>query len=339
MATHLSKTKLGFGLCLALVSIQAWAWGATGHRLVSTVGMQSLPAFVPAFLRTPEAVTWAAELGREPDRSKGSGPSHDRDSDPGHFVNLGDSGLVADVVPFNPLAPNREKYDSALREHGFDEYQVGFLPYSIIDGWQQIRKDLAYWRADVAGGRLAKKEEERAWYEQDRKIREMLTLRDIGYWSHFVGDASQPLHVSIHYNGWGNYPNPEAFTNDKGVHANFEGAYVASEIQLEDVIAALPSARTLGCGIEEQTVSYLVETNQQVAPLYRLEKQGAFAVGHALGKPFVTARLAAAAAELRDLVIAAWTCSEAVAVGYPPVPVKNIESGITDPYFPMVGGD
>jgi hypothetical protein len=28
----------------------------------------------------------------------------------------------------------------------------------------------------------------------------------LGIWSHYGGDASQPLHVSIHYNGWGDYP-------------------------------------------------------------------------------------------------------------------------------------
>ncbi|MGA7180518.1 MAG: hypothetical protein WBX11_13150 [Thiobacillaceae bacterium] len=339
MATRLNKTRLWFPLWLSLVPFQALAWGATGHRLVSSIGMNSLPEEIPAFLRTSEAVTWAGELGREPDRSKGSGFSHDRDLDPGHYLDLGDSGLVADVIPLDPLSPSRQEYDTALREKGFDEYQAGFLPYSIIDGWQQIRKDFAYWRADTAGKRLAKTEEERAWYEQDRAIREMLTVRDLGYWSHFVADASQPLHVSIHYNGWGNYPNPDGFTNNRELHATFEGKYVADAVHQEDIIAALPSPRNLGCAIEQQTAAYLRETSRQVIPLYRLEKQGAFAVGQPAGKSFVTARLAAGAAELRDLVIAAWRCSDEVAVGYPPVSVKDVESGTTDPYYALFGRD
>jgi hypothetical protein len=47
---------------------------------------------------------------------------------------------------------------------------------------------------------------EAARFARDRQIREMLTIRDLGVWTHYVGDASQPLHISIHYNGWGNYP-------------------------------------------------------------------------------------------------------------------------------------
>ncbi len=27
------------------------------------------------------------------------------------------------------------------------QYKAGYLPYSIVDGFQQLRKDFAYWRA------------------------------------------------------------------------------------------------------------------------------------------------------------------------------------------------
>ena len=36
----------------------------------------------------------------------------------------------------------------ALRAAGTDEYRAGYLPYAIIDGWQQLVMDFAYWRAD-----------------------------------------------------------------------------------------------------------------------------------------------------------------------------------------------
>src|SRR5215467_12162810 len=109
-------------------------------------------------------------------------------------------------------------YDSQLRAKGFTQYQAGYLPYAIIDGWQQIRKDFAYWRADVKGAEAAEPPEERAWFEADRKLREKLTLRDIGFLSHYVGDASQPMHVSVHYNGRGDFPNPNGYTQAK-IHA------------------------------------------------------------------------------------------------------------------------
>ncbi len=77
---------------------------------------------------------------------------------------------------------------------GSDEYKAGYFPYSIIDGWQQLVKDFAYWRANAAGEKFARNDAQRAWFVRDRQTREQLTIRDLGYWSHFVGDASQPLH-------------------------------------------------------------------------------------------------------------------------------------------------
>jgi hypothetical protein len=116
-----------------------------------------------------------------------------------------DDGPVVGLLPLSQLPTSREEYDTLLREKGFTQYKTGYLPYSIIDGWQQIRKDFAYWCAAVKGAETATTPEEKAWFEADRRLREKLTIRDIGIWSHYVGDASQPLHVSVHYNGWGNY--------------------------------------------------------------------------------------------------------------------------------------
>lgn len=81
--------------------------------------------------------------------------------------------------------------------------------------------------------------EERAWFEADRRLREKLTIRDIGIWSHYVGDASQPLHVSVHYNGWGDFPNPKDFTT-KHIHAHFEGEFVKRNLSRSAVAEDLP---------------------------------------------------------------------------------------------------
>jgi hypothetical protein len=320
------------GLTAALWPVLADAWGATGHRAASLVAMESLPADVPVFLTTASSRAWISELGREADRDKGAGYSHDHDMNPGHYLNLGDSGLVGNVVPLDPLPASREQYDAALRARGLSEYQAGYLPYSIIDGWQQIRQDFAFWRADVAATRTTTSAKERAWYTQDRQWREILTRRDIGYWSHFVADASQPMHVSVHSKRWGDYPNPEGFTQARTMHAFFEGQYVARNVRHEALLAALAPPRDWGCDIEQRTLAYLHETNRQVLPLYRLEKAGQFTDDHPSGLAFVTSRLAAGAGEIRDMVVAAWHCSAEATVGYPPVNVRDIEAGRIKPF-------
>jgi hypothetical protein len=85
-------------------------------------------------------------MGRELDRSKGAGKTHDAERDPGHYVDLYDDGAVMGVLPLAKLPDSREAFDTELRAKGFTQYKAGCLFYSIVDGWQQIRKVFAYWR-------------------------------------------------------------------------------------------------------------------------------------------------------------------------------------------------
>jgi hypothetical protein len=331
-------------LPLLLASQQeALAWGATGHRMISRLAIENLADELPAFLRTPEAAELVGELGREPDRSRGTGNSHDHDLDPGHYVNLSDDFAVAGILPLDTLPATREDYDTALRakafDKGFNEFKVGFLPYSIVDGWQQLQKDFGYWRADVAGERLAASTADVDWFARDRRLHELTILRDLGYWSHFVADASQPQHVSIHYDEWGAYPNPRAFAAAKGFHAAFEGAYVAKFVHADDINRKLKPPRTWDSTIQIRTLAYMRETHSRVLPLFELEKAGGFSTNTAAGRDFAAERLAAAVSELRDLILAAWRTSVDVTVGYPAVSVRDVESGKVNPLRNLQGLD
>ena len=55
----------------------ALGWGATGHEWVSGIAIEKLPESVPEFVRMPEAVAEISVMGREPDRSRGAGKTHD----------------------------------------------------------------------------------------------------------------------------------------------------------------------------------------------------------------------------------------------------------------------
>src|SRR5262249_26979444 len=171
-----------------------WAWGATGHEWISGIAIEKLPDSVPAFVRTPEAAAEIAVLGRELDRSKGAGKEHDSERDPGHYVDLGDNSDVMGVLPLNQLPDTREEYDTQLRAKGFTQYKAGYLPFSIIDGWQQIRKDFAYWRALKKGLETATTAEDRAWFGADIKRREQLIVHNNGILRHYLAAATQPVH-------------------------------------------------------------------------------------------------------------------------------------------------
>src|SRR5712691_1904462 len=219
-------------LVMLASSQEAQAWGASGHRMVSRLGVESvategsLPKEIRDLLGKSETAEDVGELGREPDRLRGAGSVYDADNSPAHFINVDDHGNVLGGVPLDPLPGVREVFDSALRTKNQDSYSVGYLPYSIIEGWQQLRNDFGYWRVALVAEQSVLPPEERAWFANDRRRRETLILRDLGFWSHFVADGSQPLHVSVHFNGWGNYPNPQNFSNSDKLHAYFEGEFV-----------------------------------------------------------------------------------------------------------------
>ena len=349
-------------LCTA-VTTRALAWGHTGHVFIGELAAATLPREIPLFLRSNGTEYDIGEEAAEADVSKSAGDAatpnsdvHDYERDPGHFIDLDDAGFVmpymgfpevSDLQIMNLVAPGqgRRDFDTLLRTNASSitaaTQYTGYLPYNMVDQWQQVRKDLAYYRAFTAAvNNPNTAPSDKVYFQAELKLREKLTRRDIGYWAHFVGDASQPMHVSIHYNGWGPYPNPKGYTLS-GIHSAFEGYFVKSFVAKTDIaakIAKYQSCETVtglpSCaGIEPRVRTYLNQTLQSVIPLYDLT----LALGN--GNPwtttsptpeqkdFVVTRLAAGAQELRDEIVDAWHSSDTIYIGYPLIKVADVESG------------
>ncbi len=336
------------GACMMLASCHAWSWGHTGHVEISRIAIDKLPDEIPFFVRNDLTLAAIGELGPEADESKTTGivtgvsstgnlltsrTVHDAERDPGHFIDIDDAGVViGGVVPLTALPVTRDLFDTAQRtgSPAQTQYSGGYLPYQILDGFQQLRKDFGMWRAFKAGLHTAVKQSDREYFLFHLALREQLIIRDLGYWSHFVADASQPMHVSIHFNGWGSFPNPNGYTTAP-IHAPFEGSFVRNFIDFSKVAAAVRPYTDRGVTTMEQRVPlYLAETLAQVGPTY----QAALDSGndnYQTAKPaevaLVTARLAAGAAELRDEVVDAWRQSATITVGFPLVSVADILAG------------
>ena len=337
-----SLTVLALAAALAAPANSALAWGASGHRLIGVLGAQSLPSDVPAFVRTPTAIATIGEYARELDRSKGSGKIHDHDRDSAHFLDVDDEGRMFGGPMFTvaTLPPTRADYETALRAVGMDSWKAGYLPYAMIDGYQQLVKDFTYWRILVAAEKSATDPVRKAYYAADLKRREDLLLRDLGVWAHYVGDASQPLHLSVHYNGWGDYPNPNGYTNSRAIHGAFEGPLAKAVGDEAEVRALMPAYTDCACSIETRVVGYLTTTWKLTEPLYALEKSGGMVDTDPRAKAFVQARLAAGAAALRDLVTDAWRESANGKIGYrPEISVADVENGKADPWLDLYGKD
>jgi hypothetical protein len=316
---------------IAALPSQLWAWGGAGHRMQGQAAIRALPAEVPAFLRTQRAVIEMGELAREMDRSKGSGRLHGHDRDAAHFIDLDENGRILGGPPFLPLAATRADYETQLRAANLDQWKGGYLPYAILDRMQQLTTDFAYWRVLTAAIANPNWRANRAWFRSDLARREHLLMENLGDLAHLIGDGSQPLHVSVHYNGWAdNYPNPKGYTRAR-IHGPFESEFVRDNVRPEMVASRMAPLRVTG-NVTDRVTSYLIASERQVIPFYELEKAGGLSPGDWRGKAFASERLAVGASEFRDLIVEAWRASLDRQVGWRPISVKDVIAGKVDPY-------
>ena len=130
-----------------------------------------------------------------------------------------------------------------------------------------------------------------------------------GWLGHYVGDGSQPLHVSRDYNGWVEPANPHGYTTEHHIHSQFETVFVGANVKAAEVKPLLAPVKPVGDEWDDY-LAYLRHSATLTERTYALEKAGGFAgTGTPEGRQFAEQRLAAGASELRDLVYAAWTKS------------------------------
>ena len=310
---------------LVLSTSSAHAWGIKGHTMIGEAAMASLPAELPPFVRSEPAKQEIIYLQVEEDRLKVD-EDHEaawaREWTTDHYLDIGDDGLIGGVASITALPKTRDDFDKLLYSapHPVDPYTVGLLPYAILEGYEQVRSDFALWRFAVAQESHATTNERQPAAAVVSE-REKLTIHDIGVFSHFVGDGSQPLHVSVHYNGWGPYPNPEGFTESKSTHADFETVFVGRYLKTTDISPKVGQPQVLSAVPLAEIERYLQTTQAQVRPFYELEKAGAFklsdttSVEHQRAVEFTARRLAAASQMLDSLILTAWRTSADVKLG------------------------
>jgi len=289
----------------------AWSWGRDGHMLINRLAAQNLPADVPAFLHDRNGVDVMEWMGPEPDRWKqrDAEPELVAVQSPDHFLDYewaiyGATACTdgtADCVAGYKFP--RRRYDfiramiAAMPAHPeiktFET--VGFNPWQVNEVWERLKSDLREYRRMVAA-------------KEDTAGVQVAILFDAGWLGHYVGDGSQPLHITIQYNGWTG-PNPNGYSTDHGIHSKFESVYVSANVHRDTDVAPLVAA-TKPVDIPDewtQYLNYIHHTNSLVEKVYQLDKTGAFdASGTPAGKTFVDERLAAGAIELRDLIYSAW---------------------------------
>ena len=221
-----------------------------------------------------------------------------------HYIDL-------ENVPDGALdAPDRFSYLRLLYEAGLErpERDGGFLPYRIVELHQRLASLWRRWRTEEDARR-------RTWLEQR-------IVNDAGVLGHYVTDASQPHHTTIHFNGWNaRVPNPEGYTRDNGFHSRFERHFVEAHVTQADVEARMHGraadwieahAAQAAADVPQAVRDHIAASHAEVEALYRIERDAGFEPdrpAQAAARDFAASRLAAGADMLAVLWLAAWESS------------------------------
>jgi hypothetical protein len=279
-----------------LLPAQALAWGDSGHTAVNGVAAEKLPAEVPGFMRAASArIAW---LGPEPDRWRSPAEAPLRDAQaPDHYIDL------ERVNWLRPLPPDRYRYVQAIYEYRAAHpnagvplpEKIGFQPYITIEIYDRLKVAFRQYRQSRAEHRsTANAEADAIFYA--------------GWLGHYVADGSNPMHTSIHYNGWLG-ANPNGYTTSHEIHTRMEATFVDANPEVTRFADLVGRPRHLDHPFDDY-VAYLRDSQSMIERCYQLEKRGGFD-GHGTpeSREFIRRQLGRGAQMLLNLWYTAWVDS------------------------------
>ncbi|MEI7733054.1 MAG: hypothetical protein WCO56_26015 [Verrucomicrobiota bacterium] len=301
-------------------SSELFAWDYTYHRVVNQIALAALPKEFPDFIRNADVAERIAFLSGEPDRWRNSPENTFKHvNGPDHYMDLEDLelvGLTPDTVsPFRhvftaQLAAARTAHADRLpaigqhRNSDKTRELSGLLPWTINEYYGKLKSQFSY----------LKTFEELGTPEEIANARQN-TIYIMGVMGHFVGDATQPLHTTKHFNGWVG-PNPQGYTTDRGFHQQMDSGYLNTvgldTAALLKQVQPAKALRAKGAKEDElfpDLMRFLLAQGQLVETVYRVEKAGQFSgagENGLKGREFLAAQLLKAGQELGDLWLTAW---------------------------------
>lgn len=296
--------RLRFLSLFLAVSYCAFSWGTRAHRVINSVAVQTLPDGGPGFDGPgflKNYVDWIAGRASIPDTwRRPTEPFLKIDEDPNH-------GWFKEQFAFMKEVP-RSRYEFVLKL--YDEYLrikekdpeqaklmnvrwTGTLPYAAVETYERIKTGMRIYRMQKA-------------QNQPTKLIEMDIAFYVGWLGHYIGDGAQPLHDTIHHDGWQG-PNPNEYTRDPRVHGRFESAFVdLIELREEDILPRVQKPQTFTDAFGA-ILAHLDQAASHVEEVYTLDKSGALAdKNNQAARQLVYERVSSAAQMLRDLTWMAW---------------------------------
>src|SRR5262249_29036048 len=181
---------------------------------------------------------------------------------------------------------------------------VGLLPWAITENYGKLKSGLSYLKAFETGGGSA---------EEISNAQENI-IYIMGVMGHYVGDAAQPLHTTIHHHGWVG-DNPRNFSTNRSFHSWIDGGdfrkihganFKEMEAKLRPArVASLNDRPAKAEEMFRTAVAFIVEQRKMLEPLYQLEKDGKLS-GEGDGRAFLEGQLVKGGQMLGDIWYSAW---------------------------------
>ncbi len=316
----MSATCKYFAIMVALLfapPLPAYGWGHRAHSVIDQAAVETLPADGPIFLKKYE--DWIEDGSTVPDTWRNQDtPFLKIEEDPNH-------GWFREQFAFMHTVP-RSRYEFVLAL--YDEYLrirttdpenaarmnvrwTGTLPYAVMESYGRLVSAMRLMRQAQAN-------------HQDTRFLEQECAFYTFWLGHYVGDGAQPLHDSIHHDGWQG-PNPKNYTRDPKIHGRFESAYVEKiSLVAADIEPRVQPPSVTGDPFEN-ILAYLDLASTHVEQIYILDKQNAFDnTNDSEARNLIYERTAAAAQMLRNLLYRAWLESAIPLTRQPnPIDPKN----------------
>jgi hypothetical protein len=263
-----------------------FAWGNKGHLMINQAAIDAAASKLPEFMNTDrEHLIFNAN---EPDRWREEGRTPmNMAQEPDHIFDSEKWGLIS------TLPADRYTFIQELSQRGVS-IRIGYLPYAIIENYGRLVNAFRHWR--------------NAQTPIERASSRANAVYVAGVLGHYVGDAAQPMHVTIHYNGWAaGVPNPNNFTTERNIHSRYESLYVNAAIDIGRVRPGVRTPQRLP-NVWESIKQQLSLSLSELAPLYELEKAGEFnpEKPRAKGTDFIATELSRAGSMLAALWYTAW---------------------------------
>jgi hypothetical protein len=306
---------LAAAVCSFLFAQGAFAWDASGHRMITRLAIDGLPADGPVWLKEGNMPDRVADQSTVPDRWRSIKISQlQHAANPDHYFDIED--LEPYGIEFAKIPTLRMEFIKQLMEvraaKGWKESPKatpgmrdpdktaewpGFLPYAILEQYGKLTSAFRVIRVVEAGN-----DSSRAVELEQAKADATVQM---GILAHFVGDAAQPLHTTKHHHGWVG-ENPKGYSTERTIHAYIDGG-VLKHHHL-DADAVRPACK-FEVSIDSSdpwpmVLEYINRSFTKVEPLYELKKSGE--LEKESGKEFITSRLADASTMLSALVNSAW---------------------------------